>query len=162
MGLASGYDPSGEVDLHGHAGSAATYAALVATSLAWGRLTGRALPERSAATDLVLGGVATHKLSRLLTKASVASPLRAPFTEFDDAAGAAEHLEHARSEPGVRRTIGELVTCPFCMAVWISTAYVGGLALAPRQARTAAAVLSVVALSDWLQLGYEVLRERAV
>lgn len=56
MGLASGYDLSGEVDLHGHAGSAATYAALVATSLAWGRLTGRALPERSAATDLVLGG----------------------------------------------------------------------------------------------------------
>lgn len=159
--LISRYDESRQVNVGGYAASMASYATLVTAALTAGHLRGRSFPERSSGWDLLLGGVATHKLSRLLAKGSVASPLRAPFTEFAEAAGLAEHHERPRGESGVRHTVGELVTCPFCLGVWLATAYVGALAVAPRQTRAVASVLGVVAVSDWLHLGYEVARGKA-
>jgi hypothetical protein len=153
-----GYDESGDVDLDGYGASMASYTALVAVTLAIGRLTGRSLPERSSIWDVVLGGLATHKLSRLLSRGSVAAPLRAPFTEFEEPAGMAEHHESARGESGFRHTVGALLTCPFCLGVWVATAYVAALGLAPRPARAAATVLGVVAVSDWLHVGWELAR----
>jgi hypothetical protein len=155
------YDRSGQVDLRGHTGALATYAALVGTALFLGRRAAVTPPAKASAMDVLVGGVATHKLSRLLAKGSVTSPVRAPFTEFEEPAGPAEHQEHARGTSGVRHTIGELLTCPFCLAVWVGTMYVGMLTLAPRPARTIATLFSVVAVSDWLQLGYEMARRKA-
>jgi uncharacterized protein DUF1360 len=156
------YDEQDAVHLHSHSVALATYAASVAGVVAVGRATGGRVPERYASADLVVGAVAVHKLSRLLAKGSVTSPLRAPFTRLEEATGAAEHRDSARDESALRHGVGELLTCPFCLGVWLATAYVGGLALGPRTARTFAATFSVVAVSDWLQLGYEVLRDRAM
>ena len=152
------YDPDGAVDLPGFSASATTYVAVVAAGLLAFRRSGRELPERYPLADVLLGGLATHKFSRLLAKGSVTSPIRAPFTEFTEPAGSAEHVERARGDHGVRHTVGELLTCPFCVGVWTGTAYVAGLALAPRLARGWAAVFSVVGLSDALQHGYARLR----
>jgi hypothetical protein len=152
------YDPRDEVDLGGFVGSLAAYAASVAGLVGASRALGKTLPERYEVADLVIGGVATHKLTRLLSSASVTSPLRAPFTEFEEAAGSGEHHESPRGEHGVRHTVGELLTCPFCLAVWVASAYIGGLVTAPRATRAAAAVLSVVAASDALQHVYARLR----
>jgi hypothetical protein len=151
------YDPDGEVDLAGFRGSLVTYAATVAALATVVRSSGRTLPERFAPADLVLGGVAVHKFSRLLARGSVTSPLRAPFTEFSGAAGAAEHDEEPRGH-GARHTVGELLTCPFCLGVWLATGYVAGLAVAPRPARAWAAVFGVVSVSDFLQHAYGRLR----
>jgi hypothetical protein len=159
--VAGEYDARGDVDLVGFSGSLATYASVVSAVVAAGSLSGRRLPERVEAADVLLGGVAVHKLARLVSKSSVASPLRAPFTEFEEAAGSGEHLEAARGDHGLRHTIGELLTCPFCLGVWLSTVYVAGLALTPRRTRTVAAVFAVTAISDGLQLGYERLRRAA-
>ncbi|WP_205473869.1 DUF1360 domain-containing protein [Nocardioides sp. SYSU D00038] len=156
--LRHAYDPSGEVDVAGSAGSLAAYTTALAALVGGARLAGRELPDQHHPLDLALGGLAVHKLSRLLSKSSVASPLRAPFTEFREATGASEHAEEARGDHGVRHTVGELITCPFCLGVWVSTAYVAGLVLAPRPTRTAAAVLVVSALSDAAQHAYERLR----
>lgn len=145
-----GYDPGGEVDLHGFAGSLATYGVVVA---ALATATGRG-PDRYAVSDVVIGGMATHKFSRLLARGSVASPVRAPFTEFEGAGGSSEHDEQARGDHGVRHTVGELLTCPFCLGVWVGTGYVAGLALAPRRARAWAATFAVAGLSDFLQHAY--------
>jgi hypothetical protein len=153
------YDPEGQVDLEGFAGSLGAYGAGLAGLLGALRATGHELPEQYALSDLAIGGLATHKLSRLLAKGSVTAPVRAPFTEFEGVAGSAEHHESPRGESGLRHTVGELLTCPFCLAVWISTAYVAGLVTAPRLTRTAAAVLSVVATSDALQHVYGRLRD---
>ena len=46
------------------------------------RRRGHVLPERVGAPDLALVTVATHKLSRLLAKDPVTSPLGAPFTRY--------------------------------------------------------------------------------
>jgi hypothetical protein len=156
--LSGDYDPRGEVDLEGFSGSLATYAAAVAATVALGRVTGHTLPHRYHPTDLVIGALATHKAARLLSKASVTSPLRAPFTRFSGAAGSGEHHEEARGDRGIRHVVGELVTCPFCLGVWIGTAYVAGLVFAPRATRAVAAVMTVVAGSDAAQHAYARLR----
>ena len=148
------YDPRGEVDLRGFRASLAAYGTFVVGSALLLKGSRRALPERYPLTDLLVGGVAVHKFSRLLARGSVTSPLRAPFTEFEEAAGAAEHDERPREGHGVRHTVGELLTCPFCLGVWTGTTYVAGLALAPRQARAWAAVFGVVGVSDFLQHVY--------
>ena len=156
--VARDYDPTGEVNLAGFVGSLSAYTAAIAALVAVGRATGRGLPERYDVTDIVLGGVATHKFTRLLSKASVTSPLRAPFTTFNEPGGSAEHVEEPRGKHGVRHTVGELLTCPFCLGVWTGTGYIASLTLAPRAGRMWAALFSVTAVSDALQHGYAKLR----
>ena len=155
---AASYDPDDAVNLSGYSDSMAVYAASVAGLLVLGRATGRQLPQHYSVTDLTLGGIATHKLTRLLSKSSVASPLRAPFTQFVGPAGSGEHVEKPRDGHGLRHTVGELLTCPFCLGVWVGTAYVAGMVFAPRVTRAAGAVLTVVGASDALQHGYARLR----
>jgi hypothetical protein len=77
---------------------------------------------------------------------------------FAEAAGSGEHVESPRGDHGVRYTVGELLACPFCLGVWVSTAYVAALALAPRPARMWTAIVAVDAVSDFLHQGYERLR----
>jgi hypothetical protein len=151
------YDPDGQVNTGGFAGSLTAYSVALALLAGATRARGAA-PERYPLADLLVGGLATHKFSRLVARSSVASPVRAPFTEFEAPAGAGEHVEHARGEHGLRHTVGELLTCPFCLGVWVSTAYVGGLTLAPRTTRAWAAVFAVTGVSDFLQHAYSRLR----
>ena len=79
--------------------------------------------------------------------------MRAPFTEYEGLAGPAELNESPKSGHG-RHTLGELLTCPFCLAPWVATGYVSGLAFAPGVARSWAAVFALVATSDALQHVY--------
>lgn len=155
---ARAYDETGAVPLPGYAGSLVAFAVGAAGLAVAGRLTGRPLPERYDLSDIALGGLATHKFTRLVSKGSVTSPIRAPFTEFEEPAGSAELNEKARGGR-LRHTIGELLTCPFCLGQWVGTGYVAGLAMAPRPARTWAAVFAVTAVSDALQQAYARLRE---
>ena len=152
------YDPGGEVDLPGFAGSLATYAVALTAVVCVVGTTGRT-PDQYDVSDVLVGGLATHKFTRLLARGSVTCPVRAPFTEFAGSAGASEHDERARGSHGVRHTIGELLTCPFCLGVWVSTAYVAGLALAPRATRAWAATFAVTGISDFLQHAYARVRQ---
>jgi hypothetical protein len=69
------------VDLDGFAGGLSSFAAVTTAVTSLVGATGRA-PARYAVSDLVIGGLATHKFSRLLARGSVTSPFRAPFTKF--------------------------------------------------------------------------------
>lgn len=111
------------------------------------------LPARLTAGDLVLASLATHKLSRLLAKDPVTSPLRAPFTRFEGTSGAAQLKEEVRGS-GARQAVGELLTCPFCVGQWVATGFAFGLVIAPRPTRLVASILSMVAASDFLQYAY--------
>ena len=113
------------------------------------------MPQRPAPGDVVLLCVATHKLSRLLAKDAITSPLRAPFTRYDRPIGSGEVMEQVRDEgSATRHAFGELLSCPFCLAVWVATGLTGGLVLAPRLTRLVATALTAVAASDFLQMGY--------
>ena len=125
---------------------------LVARSL------GRPMPERVHAADLLVLGVATHKLSRLIAKDSVTSVLRAPFAAYEGPAGPSEVNEQPRGE-GIRLAIGELITCPFCIGQWIAALLGSGLVLAPRLTRLVSAVFAIASLADFLHFGYEATRK---
>jgi hypothetical protein len=133
----------------------AVYGGAVAVTAALAALTGRRPPDRLGVVDMVVMGVCTHKLSRLIAKDPVTSPLRAPFTRFKGVSGPAELKE----EP--RNAIGELLACPFCLAQWGATGYAAGLVFAPRLTRLFGATMTAVALSDWLQLAYAKLMKEA-
>lgn len=104
-------------------------------------------------SELLRAGLATHKLSRLLSKSTVATPIRAPFTEYVGHAGPAETMERARGR-GVRHSIGQLLSCPFCLDVWVAGGMVATRELAPRLHHAAVSVLDLVALADALQHAY--------
>jgi hypothetical protein len=124
------------------------YGGLVAAAMAAAAVTGRRPPERVKLIDVALMAACTHKLSRLIAKDPVTSPLRAPFTRYKGVSGPAELSE----EP--RNTIGELLGCPFCIAQWTATGYAVGMVFAPRLTRLAGATMAAVTVSDWLQLAY--------
>jgi hypothetical protein len=131
----------------------AAYGAVTGALAGTVKLTGRRLPSRVRWSDLALLTVATFRVSRLLAKDPVTSPLRAPFTRYQGTSGPAELKEDVRGS-GLRKTVGELLTCPFCLAQWTATAFAFGLVLAPRATRFAAGVMTAVAGSDLLQLAY--------
>lgn len=120
----------------------------------WVRRSGRELPERPGAGDLALVTVATHKAARLIAKDRVSSVVRAPFTRYEDDETAGEVSESARGR-GMRRAIGELLLCPYCLGLWISAAFTGGLIAAPRATRWVAGVLNVLFGADMLQIAYK-------
>jgi hypothetical protein len=124
------------------------------------RRRGCPLPDRPEPWDVVLTSVATFRLSRLLSKAAVTSPLRAPFTRYVGPQGPAELHEEARQDDG-RETVGELVTCPFCTSVWVASTLTAGGLLWPRATRTAMGALTALAGADALQLAYSVLNGKA-
>ncbi|MFL6129931.1 MAG: DUF1360 domain-containing protein [Mycobacteriales bacterium] len=157
---ADAYRAGQERPLGSYVATMGTYAASVATLVATGALAGRRLPERVSPWDVTLLGVATHKLSRLVAKDTVTAPLRAPFTEFEGSQGQSELREQVRGH-GARHAVGELISCPFCLAQWVATGFAAGLVLAPRATRLVAATLTAVTLSDVLQNGYAFLQKKA-
>src|SRR5947209_20037288 len=86
----AGYAPGEDRPLGGYLVTLTAYAGLTGGLAALARLTGRRAPERITTQDVVLISCATHKLSRLITKDSVTSPLRAPFSRYAGPTGDAE------------------------------------------------------------------------
>ena len=145
----------------GYVAAMSVYSALVGAATLAARLLGRHSPARTTPWDVVLLGVATHKLSRLLARDPVTSPLPARFVRYEGIAGLAEVTEQVRAQGGVKHAVGELSSCPFCIAQWVATGFVAGSVLAPRATRVAATTLAAVAVSDALQLGYAALENTA-
>lgn len=140
-----------EMPLTGYATLLAAYAGMFGTALT---IAGRGrLPERIGVADVVLFGVATHKIGRIITKDWVTSPIRAPFTRYEESLGGGEVKEQSRGE-GLARAAGDLLTCPWCIAPWVAGALYTMFLARPRAARLVAAGFSSVAVSDVLQHAY--------
>lgn len=122
---------------------------------------GRELPERIGGADVATIGVASHKLSRLVAKDKVTAPFRAPFTEFEEKSGPAEVSEQSRGT-GVRRAIGNMITCPFCLDMWIVGAFTVGLLYAPRVTRLIGTVFSALTISDFFQIAYKAAQDKGL
>jgi hypothetical protein len=132
----------------------ATVAALTGTAVGKNRL-----PRKFGLLDLALLGVATHKLSRLVAKDRITGILRAPFVNYIRSSGAGEVEEEPRGR-GIQRGIGQLISCPYCMAPWCATALGFGFVFAPRVARFLAGILVSVAMSDFLHRAYLAAKEK--
>jgi hypothetical protein len=89
----------------------------------------------------------------MVTRDRVTSAVRAPFTRFQDDAGPGEVNEAARGR-GLRRAIGELLVCPYCLGMWVSAALTASLLVFPRFTRWVCTVLTAFFGSEVLQLAY--------
>jgi len=144
--------------LAGDLGAMGVYVGLVSAAAAAVRASGRELPERIPVGDAFLLTVATFRLARRLAKDPVTAPIRAPFTRFEGASGHAEVAEEVREHGGVKHAVGELLTCPFCLAQWVGTGLVFGYVTAPKATRLAALTMTMVAGSDVLQFAYDAIQ----
>lgn len=133
---------------------------ILAVFLLVAKRTGREIPDRIDAKDIALLGVASHKLSLMGAEDAVTSPIRAPFTEFQEKESPKSVDEKPRGE-GLRRSIGELITCKFCLGMWVASFFTYGLVLAPRVTRLIATLFAVVTVSDHLHQTYKALVKRA-
>ena len=130
----------------GYGALAGVYAFIFSTLLAAAHRRGL-VPEKIALPDIGLIGIATFRLSRLLTKDKVTSGFRAPFVKYERSTGAGEVEEDARGS-GLQQAVGDMVTCPYCIGLWASTALTFALLFAPRSTRVLASILASVAASD--------------
>jgi hypothetical protein len=148
------YRHGAERPLGGYVFVMTVFAAVVGLAGLVAALTRRGLPHRVAPYDLALITAGTHKLSRLISKDAVTSPLRAPFTQYRGPGGPAEVTEGVREEGPLRHAVGELLSCPFCLDMWVATGFTLGLLFAPRFTRLIAATFTALAGADFLQLLY--------
>ncbi|MDQ3589180.1 MAG: DUF1360 domain-containing protein [Actinomycetota bacterium] len=159
QGVFEGYD-GGEEPLPSYAALAGLFNLILAVFLLIARKSGRQIPERVETRDIALLGVATHKLSMLVAQDAVMSPLRAPFTELQEKQSPKNVDEKPRGK-GLRRSIGELITCKFCVGQWVASFFTYGLVFAPAVTRLVASIFAIVALSDHLHQTYKALMKRA-
>lgn len=142
----------------GYAVLMGVFSCAAAAFAGWMARSGRELPERLEGRDLALVTIATHKSARLLAKDRVTRPVRAPFTTPQEDSGAGEVEERARGR-GLRRAVGELIVCPYCLGLWIASLFAAGMTVAPRQTRWVASVLTAHFGADVLQIAYRKLED---
>ena len=145
-------DEADELPIGGYATMMLVFAGSFVTLVAAARKAD-VLPRRVPFRDIALLGIATHKLTRIVTRERVTIPLRVPFTHYEGRDGAGQVREEPRGH-GVQRAIGSLVTCQYCAGPWVATGLAAGLMFAPRATRLACGVLAIVAISDFLHQAY--------
>jgi hypothetical protein len=131
-----------------YAALAATFGTVLAGFLVIAR---RRLPERVSLTDTVRIGLASYKIGRLVAKDPVTTFVRAPVTKDPDA------TEPKREGPA--RALGELVTCPYCVGLWVASGFAYSLVLFPRQTRLVASIFGGQAVADFLNAAFVRLQE---
>ena len=139
-------------------GAMGVYVGLVSAAATAVRASRAELPDRIPFSDAALLTVATFRLARRIAKDPVTAPLRAPFVRFEGPSGHAEVAEEVREHGGVKHAVGELLTCPFCLAQWVGTGFVFGYVTAPKATRLAALTMTMVAGSDVLQFVYDAIQ----
>jgi hypothetical protein len=148
----AGYAPGEDRPLGAYLALNAVFGAGLGGSLLAAKRSGREV-DRPGAVDVLLTGLATQKVSRLLAKDKVTSFLRAPFTRFQEGSGHGELSEEPRGS-GVRYAIGELLVCPYCLAQWVVAGFAVGWVHAPRATRLLAAMWAAQSVADAAQLAY--------
>jgi hypothetical protein len=154
----AGYAPEGERPLGSYTALTGTFLVGFVVSLWLGFRRRGELPDGYGVLDVAMLGVATHKVSRLITKDKVTAFARAPFTRYQAPGGPGELEEQPRGE-GLRYAIGELLVCPYCVAQWVAGAFAAGMVGAPRLTRVLALLFTAHAISDFLQIAYKAAEE---
>jgi hypothetical protein len=155
----SAYADGSDRPLFGYLAIAAAYAATTAGGVVLVRRSDPKFRGAIPPRDVLFISVATFQLARVITKKPITSFLRAPFTKYEGVSGPAELDESVRGR-GVRHALGELLTCPFCMAHWIVTAFGFGYVVAPEVTRLVAAMFTAEAAADFLQFGHAAVARR--
>jgi Protein of unknown function (DUF1360) len=120
-----------------------------------------------APADLFTLGLAAHEIAVIVTEERVTLPLRSPFTTQADHGRDGGHESVPRGQ-GMQRALGELLTCPHCVAPWIALGLMAGHVVAPLPTRAITTLFTTVALAgafhhalSWLELRHAAARTEA-
>ncbi len=97
--------------------------------------------EQITPLDLTLLGLATMRLSKLVSEDEITAVLREPL--IDESSGTKQPKGH-----GVRRSLGKLVLCPTCTGTWAAAFLSYALHLSPRYARPFLAMMAASGISQ--------------
>ena len=114
----------------------------------------RARKDPVALHELVPMSAATFALAKVIAREKVGTWVREPFVEHVDGVARPEGR-------GLRRAVGELVTCTRCVGAWSALGVVGLRLAYPDAGRNVANVLAVSGANDWLQAGFKALCSRS-
>jgi uncharacterized protein DUF1360 len=96
--------------------------------------------------DLTLAGLASYRITRVISQSKIGRVLRAPVT---DPTG-----EEPRGG-GMVRALGELVLCGSCFSVWVAAAISVALVAFPDQTRFIAFLFAAAAVAEFLLVAFE-------
>ena len=113
-------------------------------------------PQCQTALDFAILAAASFKAARTLSRDKVASVVRDPFVEGDAYDG-----DERPAGEGMRRAMGELVTCTRCVGTWTAAGLATTQIVAPRFGRLLTWSLGAAAANDFLQAAFVLLTERA-
>jgi hypothetical protein len=109
--------------------------------------------------DLMLLGIATYRLGRLIAYDKIAETYRKPFTQtVEDSSGMGKTVVPKKQISGFARAIGELVSCPICAGTWVAAGLTYGLYLFPRPTRIFLTMMSSVGIAELLNAATEALK----
>jgi hypothetical protein len=96
-------------------------------------------------------GLAAFSIAKAVSREKIGSWVREPFVDGD-----------GREDPtpaggGLRRAVGELVTCSRCVGAWSALSLVGLRTASPAAGRVATTVFATAGANDFLQAGFRLL-----
>ena len=102
--------------------------------------------------------LATHGLARIVSTETVTLPLRSPFVdrEYRDDG---ECIETPKGT-GLRKAIGELVTCPYCCSTWAAAMFMAGRLIRPNATRVLMNVIAAGAAANMLHRAFSALEKQ--
>jgi hypothetical protein len=136
-------------EAHDYAALNAVFGALLAGVIVAARERGRE-SEPLTSRDLMVTGVATFALAKVIARERIATWVREPFVEEEEDGG------KPRGK-GIRHAMGELLTCTRCVGAWSALGLVGLRLTSPATGRVVTDVLAVSAMNDWLQASFKLL-----
>jgi hypothetical protein len=138
-----------------YAAIAAAYFGGLTAAATFARALGRE-PRDLDALDLVALAGATFKASRTISHDRVTSFLREPFVEGEALGG-----DEEPAGEGMRRAVGELVTCTRCAGMWVAAALGTAQVVTPRFGRLLTWTLAAAAENDFLQTAFVALNRKS-
>lgn len=125
----------------------ALYAAVMLTLYHLGRV-----PHTIGVLDLVLLGLAAARLSDVISTDEIMQWLRKPFVQMtqEEVAGREVSTREGRGW-GWRKVIGNLLSCPWCVGVWVAAGLVYAHFLIPGPVWLFVLVLAVAEVGSVLQ-----------
>jgi hypothetical protein len=101
--------------------------------------------------DLGLLALSTFRLARIVSFDPVTEPIRAPVTEGEPGGGTKPKGR------GVQRALGELISCPLCIGVWIAAAQTYGMLVVPVPTRVFATIFGAAGAAELLNVAVSTL-----
>jgi len=99
--------------------------------------------------DVVLIGVATFRLGRMIAFDRIMDPLRAPFSKVvDDNSGEGKTVVPRGN--GFRQAFGQLIVCPTCVGTWVAAALVALMLVYPTGTRIFLYATAAVGIAEIL------------